>query len=238
MIKEFFLITPWLKSEARRFLEKSARPPCREIPLNLHAPSRTAVSYLETNCQGHVQICQRPFIYYKQLFATALGTDLEPLSNGAMNIFSPEFSILCRQRRYAPSVILATAQWTILDIGNSTMNSPRYWRWRYEPCAMMLVAMLGPVPISWRLFIYNGETQFSLWKSQYKCCLPLRPVKFHSRVGNSFPNCQQPNEMALTLKGSHRIGDGPIFLKIPAPYSLTTIYRMNLISARSIPLDN
>jgi hypothetical protein len=42
----------------------------------------------------------------------------------------------------------------------------------------------------------------------------------------------------VTLKGSLRIGDEPIFLKNSAPHFLMTTYRMNLLSARSISLDN
>jgi hypothetical protein len=41
---------------------------------------------------------------------------------------------------------------------------------------------------------------------------------------------------ALTLKGSHRMGDGRIFQKIYAPLSLMKAFRMNLISAGSISL--
>ncbi len=37
-----------------------------------------------------------------------------------------------------------------------------------------------------------------------------------------------------TLKGSHRMGDGPIKKKTSTPHSLMTTYRMNLISAKSI----
>jgi hypothetical protein len=40
------------------------------------------------------------------------------------------------------------------------------------------------------------------------------------------------------FKGSHRMGDGPIFLKTSAPLSLMKTYRMNLPPARSISLDN
>jgi hypothetical protein len=40
-----------------------------------------------------------------------------------------------------------------------------------------------------------------------------------------------------SLKGSHRIGEGRIFLKT-APASLIKTYRMNLFSVRSISLDS
>jgi hypothetical protein len=43
---------------------------------------------------------------------------------------------------------------------------------------------------------------------------------------------------AVTLKGSHKMGDGRIFLKTSAPLSLMTTYRMCLILARSISLDS
>jgi hypothetical protein len=57
-------------------------------------------------------------------------------------------------------------------------------------------------------------------------------------------NCREVSESPtgvrdgdVTLKGSHRIGDGPIFLKISAPLSLSKALRMNLISAGSISMD-
>ncbi len=43
---------------------------------------------------------------------------------------------------------------------------------------------------------------------------------------------------AVTLNGSHSMGDGRIFLQISVPYSLMTTYRMNLISAGSVSLDS
>jgi hypothetical protein len=39
-----------LKIEARRFFEKSTRPPCSKMPFKFTAPSQTAVCYLKTNC--------------------------------------------------------------------------------------------------------------------------------------------------------------------------------------------
>jgi hypothetical protein len=43
---------------------------------------------------------------------------------------------------------------------------------------------------------------------------------------------------AESLRGSQRMGDGQIFLKISAPLSLITIYQINPIPAGSISLDN
>ncbi len=43
---------------------------------------------------------------------------------------------------------------------------------------------------------------------------------------------------AKSLKGSHRMGNGQIFLKTSAPLSLTKAFRMSLISAGSISLDS
>jgi hypothetical protein len=45
-------------------------------PFKVTAPARTAVGNFETNSQWRTQICQRPFIYYIQLLATALRTTL------------------------------------------------------------------------------------------------------------------------------------------------------------------
>ncbi len=73
----------------------------------------------------------------------------------------------------------------------------------------------------------------------FKCRQSLRCDEFHGRIGNLFPNSQSKNKDALwTLKGCHRMGDGPIFLNTSAPHSLMTTYRINLLSARSISLDS
>jgi hypothetical protein len=45
---------------------------------------------------------------------------------------------------------------------------------------------------------------------------------------------------AESLKGSHRMGDGPIFLKTSPPHSLMTTYRRKLLSDPSrwtVPLN-
>jgi hypothetical protein len=62
----------YLKREARRFLEKSARLPSCESSLKPKdsTPSYTAIGNKNPNCQRRAQLCQRPFIYYIQLLAT------------------------------------------------------------------------------------------------------------------------------------------------------------------------
>jgi hypothetical protein len=90
-----------LKSEARRF------PHPRE-PFEDFVPSCTAVGYLETNCQLRTQLCQLPFIHYIQVLATELWTHLESITNGALNILSPEFCYY----------LYATALWMLHNIGN------------------------------------------------------------------------------------------------------------------------
>ncbi len=125
------------------------------------------------------------------------------------------------QRSNSPFTILAISLEPSAHIGNSAMNPAQ--------CAMMPVAMLGPVLLHWRLF----KAQFSLWKSRHKCCLSLRrdwkqfPNLFlaHSRklyVVNKRPLTNFIPAIATAvwgsvkyLKGSHRMGDGQIFLKPP-----------------------
>jgi hypothetical protein len=68
-----------LKSEARRFLEKSAHPPCCESPLKL---LYSAISYRGWlfGCKMPTQTCQRTFIYYVPLFSTKrMGNSVQPL---------------------------------------------------------------------------------------------------------------------------------------------------------------
>ncbi len=57
------------------------------------------------------------------LFITSVDSGFVSVCNGVMNILDPE---CC----YSLKV---TALWTLLDIGNSGVNPPRYWQQRYEP---------------------------------------------------------------------------------------------------------
>ncbi len=121
-----------LKIEARRFLEMSDRSPCWEL-FKVTTPSPVGV-----------QVCQGPFIYYIQLLATALLTNMESVSNGAMNIFSPGYCLFFVVNsamnplwywhwRNEPSAILTMALWTLRDIDNGAMNPPRYWQRGLKP---------------------------------------------------------------------------------------------------------
>ncbi len=140
------------------------------------APSRTAVNFLETNWQRRTQIYQRPFIYYIQLLAMALWTNLEPVANGAVTFLNPEccFSLW------------ASAQWKLCDIGNGAMKAPHYCQRRNESSAMS-----RPVRIHWWFFRVNVETQVSLWKSQQRAVylygainfIPVSAMRF--RIANS-----------------------------------------------------
>jgi hypothetical protein len=56
-------------------------------PFKATAPSRTGVGYLG---QRRTQLCPRPFTYFEQMLAQALRTNMESVSNGAMNILSPD----------------------------------------------------------------------------------------------------------------------------------------------------
>jgi hypothetical protein len=58
----------------------------------------------------------------------------------------------------------------------------------------------------------------------------------HWELGSFLPTAVRNG--AESLKGSHRMGDGPIFLKASSPHSSMTTYRMNLLSAKSISLDS
>jgi hypothetical protein len=111
---------------------------------------------------------------------------------------------------------------------------PRHWQRRNEPSAMMPVAMLGTVQIhmassskrmgklSWAF--EKANTSVTVWWISF----PLR--EFISELPTAI------RDGAVTLKGSHRMGDGPIFLKTSASHSLMKSYRMDLLSARSIGL--
>ncbi len=92
-------------------------------PFKVKAPSRTAVGDSETNSQWRTQICQRPFIYYIQLLAMALWTDLETVGNGAEKFLQLNVVFLCRQRRYERREMLATAQWTLHNVVNCGIDA-------------------------------------------------------------------------------------------------------------------
>jgi hypothetical protein len=120
-------------------------------PFKVTVPSCMAVGYVEKNCQRCTQICQLPFIYYIQLLATALWTNLESVCNSAINILSPECCYFCIgngamnaqrywQRHNEPSLMLATAQRTLLHIGNdairtSTILATVLWTLRNVACS-------------------------------------------------------------------------------------------------------
>ncbi len=101
-----------LKSEARRFWEKSARPPCWESPLKLQRhlvrllafwkqianSSHSFVSDFLFNVYSCWQWC------YEQIWKF-----------GAMSILSQE-------------CCYTMAIWTLRNIGNGAMNTPRYWQ--------------------------------------------------------------------------------------------------------------
>ncbi len=124
---------------------------CCESPLKLQCHLVWLLAMCKKNCQRCTQICQLPFIYYIQLLATALWTNLESVCNSAMNILSPECCYFCIgngamnsqrywQRHNEPSLMLATAQRTLLHIGNdairtSTILSTVLWTLRNGACS-------------------------------------------------------------------------------------------------------
>ncbi len=121
------------------------------------------------------------------------------------------------------SAILAMVQWTPL----------RCWQLRDDACSSR------QVQIHWRLYKENGDTQFSMQKSRHKCRL------YPKEQWISFPRWQFISELPATVRGgfeslmgSCRVGDIRIFLKTSAPLSLIKVFRMNLILAWSISLDN
>ncbi len=87
------------------------------------------------------------------------------------------------------------------------------------------------VKMACTLFRLRSETSLNTCTMFF----PIPPARWISwpRVGNLDPHCQQLYEVILN---SHRMGDGPIFLKTSAPHSLMTTYHKNLLSARSISL--
>jgi hypothetical protein len=73
-----------LKSEARRFLEKSARSPCCESPLKLQR-YLVQLLLLETSCQRRTQICQRSCIQ-----CCGSGSGIRDSGSGAFLTLDPD----------------------------------------------------------------------------------------------------------------------------------------------------
>ncbi len=220
---------------AQRFLEKFACTPCRESPWKLqrHLVRLLAIFWKQIANGAHRSVsgilsttysCWQ--LSYEQIWNL--------FCNVAMNILSPDccYSLLATALKTLFNI--SNGAMPLHDIGNIAWTLRKYWQQRYEPCAIMPVAMLGPVLLHWRLFKENGEALFSLWKSRHKCCLCLRR-DWKQQFPNLFVAHSQQlyvvNKRPLTnfipafatavwggvkyLKGSHRMGDGQIFLKPP-----------------------
>ncbi len=117
-----------LKSEARRFSEKSARPPSCECPLNIqrHLLQLLAIRICTAN-SAHSSVSALLFT------TTAVGSgamnNYETVSNGAVNCLNSEccFS-LYMQRLNERSAVLATARWC-LQIHVLPITTTRWLSW-------------------------------------------------------------------------------------------------------------
>jgi hypothetical protein len=93
---------------------------CPLAGIGVTVPPRTAVRYLKTNCQQRTELCVRPFIHYIQLLALVLIWNLFPKAQWTFN--AQNVIILCRQFWHECSAKLATAQWTLQDVGNCVIR--------------------------------------------------------------------------------------------------------------------
>ncbi len=111
--------------------------------------------------------------------------------------------ILCRQRCFEHSVILATAQWTPPQYFKSATNSssilataqwipPWYWKLHDDACSNVETSAntLASPQREW-------GAEFLSKSLQTKCRLSLRTMNFRSRIGNLFPKTRQLYEMVL-----------------------------------------
>jgi hypothetical protein len=114
---------------------------------------------------------------------------------------------------------LATAQWTLSDVGDCEMRS---------------------VQIHWRLlYKENGRTSVQhLKKTLTNFQVPPIPTEPCPRWQFVSKKPKSVEGVAVAFKGYLRMEEGQIFQKISAPHSLMKIYQMNLISARLISLDS
>ncbi len=109
------------------------------------------------------------------------------------------------------------AQWTfkprvwLFSVGNGAMNTPRYGKQRNDACRWYTV-------------------QTARWdQCDYTTFFPsLRRDKFHARVGIRI----------LLARSSHRMGDGPIFLKTSEPLLSIKSFWIRPLLNRSILLDS
>ncbi len=161
-------------------------------PFKVTVPTRMSVGYLETKCRR--RICPRPFIYYIQLLAMSLWTNLEAVANGAVNFNTPNVDFFC--------------------IGNGAMNALQYCLRRNE-----LSALLETVKKCLQVHCSQYNYTTACWIS-FPCWQFVPELPTAVQVG------------AETLKGSHRMGDGRIFLKTSAALSLIRAFQMSLILCR------
>jgi hypothetical protein len=115
-----------LKSEARRFLEKSAPPPCCESPLKITATPRTAVGYLETNCQ-----CANENSSHRRM-------DTRHFCLSAFSMAELSFPILC----VSPPAGL--------NIATGIITIFQYCGGFHCAVANITKGFTAPLPISWR----------------------------------------------------------------------------------------
>ncbi len=119
----------------------------------------------------------------------------------AHRTFTIRMLLFCRQWYYKSSAILQ--RW----IGRSAMLASARWDQReYTGGSTKRIENLSSA----------YEKANSQWEQLFKCCLFLRRVEFHARVGFLFPNSQSKIKEALYTHSQDR--GGPIFLKTSAPH--------------------
>jgi hypothetical protein len=199
-----------LKSEAQRFLEKSARPPYCEELFKVTTPSCMAVGNLEMNSQWRTQ---QPFIYLyttdgddgaMNKFGTCSQWRMAQVSFYNLNVF---FSLVNGVWMLCDTV---NGVWTLCDIVNGAMNTPRYWQQRDDACSHVGTSVNTLVASEW------GNSVQPMKKPAQM------PPILQGDEWISFPRWECVFEMptalrggAESLKGSHRMLD---FSKNPRAY--------------------
>ncbi len=97
---------------------------------------------------------------------------------------------------------------SFFSVDNGAMNVPRYWQLRYDACSAV-------------------ETSANTPRFPY----PYRAMNFMAALAMILivNSC---TKWRLIVKGSPRMRDGPIFLKISVPRTLKTTFWLTPISAR------
>jgi hypothetical protein len=125
-------------SEARRFLEKSARPSCSLSPLKLQRHLVRLLAIWTRLPTAYTDLSAAFYLLHKAVGNSAMNTNLETVTNGAVNFLYPGQSV-----------------------GNGAMNASRYWQRRNERSSLLEAVQIMPSGLLRPVQLHYSEINFS-----------------------------------------------------------------------------